>query len=103
SAIRVGAPRVKVVSLTEYPSEAVLAGMQAQSHELSAQLARLNQGPADVVSEPSNPGFEPSASPSPSPTPAAQTGPSGDELPPLPDASDPGVTTAGGVGPAPAH
>ena len=53
SAVRVGAPRVRVASVTAYPSEAVLAGMQAQSRELSLRLARLNQGPAP--SRPSRP------------------------------------------------
>lgn len=102
SAIRVGAPRVRVASLTEYPSEAVLTGMQARSHELSAQLARLNQGPSEVATEPPNPGFEPGPEPAPRPAPAAAvaSGAGGEEdLPPLPGAPDPAVTTAGGVGP----
>ena len=80
SAIRIAAPHGRLASLTEYPSEAVLAGMKAQSNELSERLARLNQGGAEGPTEPSNPGFEPAASPAPV-------------------ASDPSVTTAGGTGP----
>ncbi len=63
SAIRVGAPRVRVASVTAYPSEAVLAGMQAQSRDLALRLARLNQGVSAVATEPANPGFEPAADP----------------------------------------
>ncbi len=45
AAIRVGAPRVQVSSVTPYPSESVLASMQARFDELTVQLARLNRGP----------------------------------------------------------
>ncbi len=89
SAIRIGAPRGRVASLTEYPSEAVLAGMQARSNELSERLARLNQGGGEGPTEPSNPGFEPTPGLAPTPTPT-----------PAPQASDPSVTTTGVVGPA---
>lgn len=96
SAIRVGAPGVRVASLTSYPSEAVLAGMQARNRELSLQLARLNQGLSDGASEPANPGFEPAGEPTRptsaalEPTPArpapatAQPAPDDEPLPPLP-------------------
>src|SRR5262249_34844561 len=57
TAIRIGAPGVQVASVTPYPSAAVLAGMQAQFRELSAQLTRLNHGLSAVRSEPVNPGF----------------------------------------------
>ena len=59
AAIRVGAPRVQLSSVTPYPSEAVLTSMQSRFNELSAQLARLNHGLAAVPAEPANPGFEP--------------------------------------------
>ncbi len=52
--------------------------------------------------EPANPGFEPAADPGRGVTVAVagRPGESGREaLPPLPEASDPGVTTAGGIGP----
>src|SRR6202034_941344 len=39
SAIRIGAPRVQIASVTPYPSEAVLTSIQTRSRELSAQLA----------------------------------------------------------------
>jgi len=67
AAIRIGAPRVRLSSVTPYPSEAVLASMQARFNELAAQLARLNRGVADVASEPANPGFEPDPDPDSSP------------------------------------
>jgi hypothetical protein len=102
SAIRVGAPGVRVASFTTYPSEAVLAGMQAQSRELSLRLTRLNQGSSAVATEPANPGFEPApdpmAAPAPSP-PAKGSSQAAEALPPLPASPDPGVTTAGGIGP----
>jgi hypothetical protein len=102
SAIRVGA-RLRVTSVTEYPSEAVLTGMQARSSELSQQLARLNQGAPEVATEPANPGFEPGSDreqvPGPSSSPPGGPGSAGGDLPPLPGASDPAVTTAGGQGP----
>ena len=59
AAIRVGAPRVQLSSVTPYPSEAVLATMQSRYNELSAQLARLNHGMVATPAEPANPGFEP--------------------------------------------
>jgi hypothetical protein len=75
--------------------------MQSRSHELSLRLAHLNQGSSEVATEPANPGFEPGPDPArgPAPSPAAETGPSGEELPPLPASTDPSVTTAGGTGP----
>ncbi|MFI5457778.1 MAG: hypothetical protein ACHRXM_20235 [Isosphaerales bacterium] len=63
AAIRVGAPRVQLSSVTPYPSEAVLASMQARFNELAAQLARLNHGLSAVAAEPANPGFEPDPDP----------------------------------------
>ena len=60
-AIRIGAPRVQLLSVTPYPSEAVLTIMQARFNELSAQLARLNHGLSTTSAEPLNPGFEPAA------------------------------------------
>jgi hypothetical protein len=60
SAIRVGAPKVQMTEVTPYPSEAVLTSMEAQYHELSNQLARLNRGTGNGLGEPSNSGFEPS-------------------------------------------
>ena len=63
AAIRVGAPRVQLSSVTPYPSEAVLAGMQSRFNELAAQLARLNHGLSAVPAEPANPGFEPDPDP----------------------------------------
>jgi hypothetical protein len=59
--VRIGAPRVQLLSVTPYPSEAVLTIMQARFNELSAQLARLNHGLATMSAEPPNPGFEPAA------------------------------------------
>jgi hypothetical protein len=63
SAIRIGAPRAHFSSVTPYPSEAVLASMQARFNELTAQLARLNRGFASIAGEPANPGFEPNPTP----------------------------------------
>jgi hypothetical protein len=57
--IRVGAPRVRVSTVTPYPSAAVLASMKARFNELTSQLARLNHGLSGVANEPANPGFEP--------------------------------------------
>ncbi len=101
SAIRVGAPGIRVASVNAYPSDAILAGMQTRSHELSLQLARLNQAASDPSAEPANPGFEPTdESHRAGPTgPPAATGPGGEPLPALPGEADPGVTTAGGTGP----
>jgi hypothetical protein len=62
AAIRVGAPRTSISAVTPYPSDAVLADMQARFNELSGQLARLNRGLAIAPAEPSNPGFEPEGS-----------------------------------------
>jgi hypothetical protein len=59
AAIRVGAPRVQLSSVTPYPSQAVLTTMQSRFNELSAQLARLNHGLVAAPAEPANPGFEP--------------------------------------------
>ena len=59
SAIRVDAAGVQLDDATPYPSEEVLAAMEAQYRELSIQLGRLNRGltggSADALSE----GFEP--------------------------------------------
>lgn len=65
AAIRVGTPQLKVGPVTPYPSEAVLAGMQARYDELSAQLSRLSRTPraGGSVAGPPNPGFEPGSSP----------------------------------------
>ncbi len=66
SAIRVAAPGARLLETTPYPSDAVLAGMEAQYQELSNQLARLNRGPGSGTGEPPNPGFEtPSSHPVP--------------------------------------
>lgn len=63
AAIRVGAEGVDATPVTPYPSEAVLTGMHARYEELSAQLSRLNRGPAAGLAGPVNPGFEPSSTP----------------------------------------
>jgi hypothetical protein len=63
AAIRIGAPRAGLSSVTPYPSEAVMATMQARFNEFSALLARLNHGVAAASVEPSNPGFEPEQGP----------------------------------------
>jgi hypothetical protein len=63
--IRIGAPRVQLLSVTPYPSEAVLTIVQARFNELSAQLARLNHGLSTTPAEPPNPGFEPAAEDNP--------------------------------------
>jgi hypothetical protein len=85
SAIRVNAPRVRLSSVTPYPSPAVLAGMQARFNELAGQLARLNQGLSDVATAPANPGFEPD--------------PSADGSPPLPvDPSSPAAKETAAAG-----
>lgn len=62
AAIRVGSPKVQVGAVTPYPSDAVLAGMQARYEELSTQLSKLNQDPGGGLG-PANPGFEPTTSP----------------------------------------
>jgi hypothetical protein len=58
SAIRVGEPRVQLLSLLLYPSEAALSSMQARFDELTAQLAWLNRNFSTIPAEPPNPGFE---------------------------------------------
>jgi hypothetical protein len=60
SAVRIGAPQVRVKAVATYPSEAVKASMLAQYNVLSGLLARLNQG-AEGAAGPPNPGFEPRA------------------------------------------
>ncbi len=62
AAIRIGAPQVKLRSVSSRPSEAVLTSMRARYNELSAQLTRLNHGLSASPAEPANPGFEPGAS-----------------------------------------
>jgi hypothetical protein len=64
SAIRVGLPNVAIRSVTPYPSQVVLSGMEARYKELSGQLARLNRSlsGAGTVELPS-PGFEPTREP----------------------------------------
>jgi hypothetical protein len=62
AAIRVGARDVDVGPVVPYPSEAVLAGMQARYDELSSQLSKLNQAPGRGLG-PANPGFEPATPP----------------------------------------
>ena len=59
--------RVQLSSVTSYPSEAVVASMQARFNELAAQLARLNHGLSVIASEPANSGFEPDSNPDSSP------------------------------------
>jgi hypothetical protein len=63
SAIRVGAAKAQLTDITPYPSDAVLTSMEAQYHELSNQLARLNRGSGSGIGEPPNPGFEPAPPP----------------------------------------
>jgi hypothetical protein len=63
SAIRVGAPRVELSAITPYPSEPVMASMQARFNELSTQLARLNHGLATRAAVPPNASFEPGNEP----------------------------------------
>jgi hypothetical protein len=62
AAIKVAAPQVKLLSVTSYPSDAVMTSMRARFNELSAQLARLNQGLSASPAEPANSGFEPNPS-----------------------------------------
>ncbi len=90
AAIRVGAPKVQVASLTPYPSEAVRTGMEAQFRELSTQLARLNRGLASAAAEPSNPGFEPGAEAHPRTDPV-------DSPPPLREPAEHALTAGGGT------
>ena len=87
-----GSPKVKVGSVTPYPSEAVLAGMKARYDELSGQLSRLNRPSRREESSPGppNPGFEPAPAP---------RGPAGrlDEPPRLPAAGRSSATPASAV------
>ena len=83
AAVRIGAPEVKLSSVTPYPSENVLSGMNAQYEALSARLSKLSRGGDKDVSKekdlprtgPANLGFEPDE---PQPTP----------LPPMPVPSE---------------
>ena len=61
ASVRIGAPDVKLGSVTPYPSNSVLATMQTRYNELSSQLARLSRGVEKGRSVPANPGFEPEA------------------------------------------
>jgi hypothetical protein len=64
SAIRLGSPNGTIRSVTPYPSQLVLNGMEAHYKELSAQLARLNRSlSGGSVVELASPGFEPSPEP----------------------------------------
>ena len=89
AAIRVGAPQVRIASLTPYSSEAVRTEREAQFRELSAQLARLNRGLLAGAAEPANPGFEPGAPPRPRPDPV-------DPMPPLPEPAEHALTAVAG-------
>jgi hypothetical protein len=88
SAIRVGAPGVRVASVSSYPSDAVLAGMQARYRELIGQLSELNRGLAAAAPEPANPGFEPDSDRGAQPELHSP-------MPPLPDAVDPALEPVG--------
>ena len=92
SAIRIGAARVQVASVTPYPSEAVLTSMQARSRDLSAQLAWLNRGLSGEAAEPPNPGFELHPRPELARDPMAD---SADPMPPLPGEADPALKPVG--------
>ena len=59
SAVRVDAPRAKLENPTPYPSEAVVATMEAKYRELSVQLGRLNRGLAGASADALSEGFEP--------------------------------------------
>ena len=65
AAARVGAPDIRVISVTPHPVQAVLDGMKAHSDELWAALGRLNRVPAgdpgalSTRTGPANAGFEP--------------------------------------------
>jgi len=64
SAIRVGMANAVVRSVTPYPSQVVLSGMEAHYKELSSQLARLNRSlSGGGTVELSSPGFEPTREP----------------------------------------
>jgi hypothetical protein len=62
AALRIAAPRARVVAVTPYPTEAVRMSMLAQYNELSDQLSRLNRVGAEGRAGPPNPGFEPAGS-----------------------------------------
>ncbi len=81
AAIRVGAPRAVLSSVSSFPSDAVRAGMKAQFNELSLQYARLNRGLVASALEPANPGFEPESDSAPA------------SVPPAVKAATPGPTT----------
>jgi hypothetical protein len=61
AAIRVASEQAALGAVTPYPSEAVVAGMQAQYSEMSGRLARLSQRPAGGPAVPTNAGFEPAS------------------------------------------
>ena len=91
TAIRIGAPAVRIVSVTPYPSEVVLASVHARSRELAAQLARLNRGLSGDANDLPNPGFElhPEAVATQDRLMA-----SADPMPPLPGSADRAITPA---------
>ena len=59
SAVRVAAPGVELADATPYPSEAVLATLEAKYRELSIQLGKLNRGLSAASAEALSEGFEP--------------------------------------------
>lgn len=59
SAIRVDAAGIKLDDATPYPSEEVLASMEAKYQELSIQLGRLNRGLSSGSADALNEDFEP--------------------------------------------
>jgi hypothetical protein len=59
ASIRIGAPRVRMTDITPYPSEAVLASMEARYREISNRLAFLARDSGAEGGGPPNPGFEP--------------------------------------------
>jgi hypothetical protein len=69
--------------------------MEAQYHELSNQLARLNRGSGSGIGEPPNPGFEPEPSP---PIQQAQNTPAGLTSPPGSGPVPGGWKVEGGIG-----
>ncbi|WP_165227121.1 hypothetical protein [Aquisphaera insulae] len=94
SAVRVGAPGVRMTEITPYPSEAVLTSLEAQYRELSAQLSRLNRGPGGAIGEPPNPGFEPAGA---EPLRRAGNAEGADTPPPPADGAVPGGWKADGA------
>jgi hypothetical protein len=94
SAIRIGAPGVKLADVTPYPSEAVMTSMEARYRELSNQLARLNRGPGAGQATPPNPGFEPD----PAQVRQAQNAPEGEAAAESPDTVPPGWTLSAAGG-----